>query len=140
VIQHYPQPENAKDIRKFLGMVRFVVGYLSEALTEHTSVLTPLTQKECNKEFPKWSPDHKKAFLTIKQLIIECAVLAYIDHDNPGDNKIFLVTDASDHRTGGVLMWGPSLNKAHPVAFNSQQLSGPELNYPVHKKELLAIV
>ena len=37
-------------------------------------------------------------------------------------------------------MWGPDLEHARPVAYDSCQLKGPELNYPVHEKELLAIV
>ncbi len=48
--------------------------------------------------------------------------------------------DASNKRTGAVLSWGPTWETAHPVAFDSMQLSGTQLNYPVHKKELLAII
>jgi hypothetical protein len=139
-ILHFPRPESAKEVRRFLGMVCFIAGYLSELLAEHTAVLYPLTRKECNSDFPEWDYTHEKAFSAIKTLIVECAVLTSIDHENPGDNKMFLVTDASDLRTGGVLMWGPTLDTARPVAFDSSQLSGPELNYPVHEKELLAIV
>lgn len=37
-------------------------------------------------------------------------------------------------------MYGPTVDKARPVAFDSAQFSGAELNYPAHEKELLAIV
>lgn len=57
-----------------------------------------------------------------------------------GANKIFVCTDASDFCTGAVLLYGPSLETARPVAFESAQLKAAELNYPVHEKELLAIV
>jgi hypothetical protein len=66
--------------------------------------------------------------------------LTTIDHDNPGDNHIFVTCDASDYATGAVLSWGPTWKTARPVAFDSTQLRGAELNYPVHEKELLAII
>ena len=63
-----------------------------------------------------------------------------IDHDNPGVNKIFVTTDASDFCTGAVLSWGPTWETARPVAFDSMQLKGAQKHYPVHEKELLAVV
>ena len=68
----------------------------------------------------------------------EC--LTVIDHINPGENKIFVTCDVSNWRTGGVYSFGPTWEMARPVAFNSLQLNPAEQNYPVHKKELLAIV
>ena len=50
------------------------------------------------------------------------------------------MTDASDHVTGAVLSFGPSWETARPVAFDSKTLKGAELNYPVHKKELLTVI
>ncbi len=63
-----------------------------------------------------------------------------IDHVNSGDNKIFVTSDTSDRRTGAVLSWGPTWETAWPVAYDSVQLKGAQLNYPVHEKELLVIV
>jgi transposase InsO family protein len=48
--------------------------------------------------------------------------------------------DASDWRTGAALSYGPSLEEARPVAYDSMQLSSAERNYPTHEKELLAVV
>lgn len=138
-VLNFPRPTTAEETRRFLGLVRFIAGFL-ENLAEYTRVLTPLTKKECNKNFPEWTLEHEKAFIRIKELVTSRAVLTSIDHANPGDNKIFLVCDASNWRTGSILLWGPTLKEARPVAFDSTALSGPELNYPVHEKELLAIV
>ena len=63
-----------------------------------------------------------------------------INHTNLGDNKVFVTCDTSDWRTGTTLSFGPSWELARPVAFDSMQLKGVEKNYPVHEKELLAIV
>jgi hypothetical protein len=53
---------------------------------------------------------------------------------------VYVTCDASDWRTGAVLSFGPTWAMARPVAFDSMQLKGAERNYPVHKKELLAII
>ena len=39
-----------------------------------------------------------------------------------------------------MLSFGPTWETARPVAFDSMQLKGAELNYPIHEKELLAIL
>jgi hypothetical protein len=54
--------------------------------------------------------------------------------------KIFVTMDASKKATGAVLSFRKTWETARPVAFESMTLKGAELNYPVHKKELLAIL
>lgn len=83
---------------------------------------------------------HQGAFDEIKALVTSRECLTVIDHDNMGDNQIFVACDASDRRTGEVLMYGKTRETARPVAFDSTQLKPVEMNYPVHKKELLACV
>ena len=56
------------------------------------------------------------------------------------DYKIFVTTDVSDKRLGGVLSFGATWETARPVAFDSMTIKGVELNYPVHEKELLAVI
>jgi hypothetical protein len=139
-VLEFPRPTSASEVRRFLGLVRFVAGFLGTRLAEYTRVLTPLTKRCCERAFPPWTDEHEDAFMAVKHLITSREVLTTIDHENPGDNKIFLVCDASDWRTGCILLWGPDIEHARPVAYDSAQLKGPELNYPVHEKELLAIV
>jgi hypothetical protein len=100
----------------------------------------PLTTKATELEFPLWTTQHTSAFQAIKDLVTSPQCLTIIDHNNPSNNKIFLTCDASNYRTGAVLSWGESWETAQPVAFNSAQLHEAELNYPVHEKELLAII
>ena len=49
-------------------------------------------------------------------------------------------TDASNFAVGTQLSQRDDNGKLHPVAFFSKKLSGPALNYPVHDKELIAII
>ena len=126
-------------MRQFLGLGRYLAEHLPD-LAKFTSVLNSLTTKAAELAFPEWSHRHQSAFDGIKRLVTSPVCLTTINHDEPGDNKIFLTTDASDFRTGAVLSWGPDWKSARPVAFDSAPLRDAELNYPVHEKELLAII
>lgn len=109
-------------------------------LADHTTVLTPLTTKDCHKHFPPWTQEHQAAFDAIKSLVVSVDCLTTIDHTHPGNNKIFVTADAIDWRTGATLSFGPTWETTRPVAFDSMQLKAVEKNYPVHEKELLAII
>lgn len=41
---------------------------------------------------------------------------------------------------GAVLSFGKTWESTRPVAFESIQLKGPELHYPVHEQEMLSIM
>jgi hypothetical protein len=138
-ILDWPTPKSASQVRAFLGIVRYIAAFLP-ALAEHTQVLTPLTMKDCDKDFPEWTADHQAAMKAIKDLVVSRECLTVIDHDNPGTNKIYVTTDASDFCTGAVLSWGPTWETARPVSFDSMQLNKAQRRYPVHEKELLVIV
>ena len=137
-ILDWPQPTTATNVRGFLGLTRYIAAFLP-TLAEHTSVLTPLTTKECDRDFPKWTPEHQKAFEAIKALVTGTECLTVIDYEDT-TKKIFVTTDASDRRTGAILSFGDTWETARPVAYDSYQLNNAEKNYPVHEKELLAIV
>ena len=138
-ILNWPVPKNTTDVRSFLGLVRYIACFLPQ-LTDFMHILTPLTTKEARREFPTWTMEHNTAFEGIKALVVSRECLTTIDHNNLGDNKVYVTCDASDWRTGATLSCGPSWESAQPVTFTSMQLKGAEKNYPVHKKELLVIV
>jgi hypothetical protein len=137
-IAAWPQPSTATNVRGFLGLTRYIATFLP-ALAEYTSVLTPLTTKECDKKFPPWTVEHQTAFDHIKRLVLGADCLTVIDYEDKASN-IYVTTDASDRRTGAVLSFGETWETSRPVAYDSYQLNDAEKNYPVHEKELLAIV
>lgn len=138
-IVNWPVPSKAKDVRMFLGLVRYIASFLP-ALAEHTAILTPLTTKACNVNFPSWDEKHQRAFQAIKDLVLSRECLTRIEHDDPGENRIFVTCDASKRRTGAVLSFGLTWESARPVAYDSMQFTGAQLNYPVHEQEMLAII
>jgi hypothetical protein len=138
-ILQWPVPKNTMDVCSFLGLVQYISLFLPK-LADFTCVLPPLTTKEAQCNFPLWTLEHQNAFEGIKALVISQECLMTINHTNLGENKVFVTCDASDWRTGATLSVGTSWELAWPIAFDSMQLKGPEKNYPVHEKELLAII
>ena len=138
-IRNWPVPRSASDVRSFLGLVRYLSVFLPN-LAKFSGALDELTRKECDKNFPGWMPRHQAAFEAIKRLVTSTDCLTTIDPKKMPDHKIFVTTDASDTGSGAVLSFGPSYELARPVAYDSRTFKGAELNYPVHEKELLAII
>jgi hypothetical protein len=79
--------------------------------------------------------DQENSVRSLKDAIKSASVLRLEDPAKP-----YIVTcDASDVGIGAVLEQ-ENENGPHPLAFSSRKLSGAEKNYPVHERELLAIV
>jgi hypothetical protein len=89
---------------------------------------------------PTIAPFLRATFKRSRGVVVSWECLTVIDHGNMEENKVFVTCDASDWQTGATLTFGPTWELAHPVAFDSMQLKGVEKNYPVHEKELLAII
>jgi hypothetical protein len=96
--------------------------------------------KECDKKFPTWENRHQDAFNVIKALVTSKNCLTTIDPSLMPGHKIYVTTDASDIGSGAILAFGPTYETACPVAYDLRAFKGAKLNYPVHKKELLAII
>ena len=137
-ILDWPTPQNSTDVWAFLGLVHYLASFLP-LLAEQMRILTPLTTKEAKSNFD-WTVLHQAAFEDIKKLVVSLTCLTVIDHSNPGNNKIFVTCDASDWRTGACLSFGETWETTRPVAYDSMQLNSAKWNYPIHKKELLAII
>jgi hypothetical protein len=138
-ILNWPKPKSSTNVRAFLGLVRYVSQFLPNLAT-HTDVLHQLTTKAADKHFPEWTPVHQFAFDQVKAIVASSDCLTVIDHENMGNNKIYVTADASDKCSSAVLSYGETWETARPVAFDSMTFKGPELNYPINEKELLAII
>src|SRR5882762_4425873 len=104
-IMNWKSPRSSKEVRQFLSLVRYVAIFLPK-LADFTHILTPLTSKTSDALFPMWTAHHEATFLGIKSLVLSTDCLTTIDHINPGPNRIFVTCDASDWRTGAVLIFG----------------------------------
>jgi hypothetical protein len=78
---------------------------------------------------------HQIAFERLKNAIISAPVLVQPDPTKP----YTVETDSSDVGNGMALYQQGEDGKLHPIAYDGRKLQGPELRYPTHEKELLAI-
>ena len=127
----WPEPRKVKDIQSFLGFAnfyrRFIFNYSNIVVP-----LTRLTQKDAPWNF---TDQCQQSFNGLKEAFTTAPILT---HFQPGA-QITVETDASDYAVIGILSITCADGKLHPVAFYSQTLTAPELNYNTHDKELLAI-
>lgn len=130
-IEKFPQPQNQKDIKSFLGLTgyyrRFIPNY-----SKLTKPMTKLLQKNATFHFDE---ECIQAFNTCKQLLVTAPILQYPNFEE----EFILTTDASNFAIAGVLSQG-SPNNDLPIAYASRTLNGAETRYSVIEKELLAIV
>ena len=110
-ILSWPELKTATAVHSFLGLVWYVAAFLP-ALAEHTGVLTELTMKDSEKNFPPWTPKFQSAFDAIKAIATGRECLTTIDFAKMPTYKIFVTMDASDKQSGGVLSFGPTWETA----------------------------
>ena len=78
----------------------------------------------------------KASFKALKAAFTTVLVLQYPNQDH----KFRLETDASEFAIGGVISVKCDDGKFRPVAYMSHSMTPPEQNYPIHNKEMLAII
>jgi hypothetical protein len=131
-VKNWPTPANISDTRGFLGFVNFYRRFM-KGYSQISRPLTDLTKKD--QPF-RWQDAEEQAFQSIKSSILSEPILKIPDPELPFEVE----TDASDYALGGQLGQRDKEGRLHPVAFYSKKLHGPELNYQIHDKELMAII
>jgi hypothetical protein len=126
-IQGWPVPKTITQVRSFLGLV----GFYRHFVKDFSTIVAPLNALT-KKGVPfSWGTTQENAFTMLKDKLTHAPLLQL-----PNFNKIFeLECDASGIGLGGVL-----LQDGKPVAYFSEKLSGPVLNYSTYDKELYALV
>ncbi|KAI0996433.1 hypothetical protein K3495_g11748 [Podosphaera aphanis] len=84
----------------------------------------------------KWGPDEENAFKELKRIFASSPVLAQWDPDR----DTIVEADCSGYAMGGCLSQIDDQSRLRPVAYFSKRLNSSEVNYPIHDKEMHAIV
>ena len=130
-IADWPEPRKVKDIQSFLGFANFYRRFIFN-YSDITVPLTRLTQKDAPWNF---SEECRRSFNALKHAFTTTPILTHFILDTP----ITVEMDALDYTVTGILSITCTDGELRPVAFYSQTLTAPELNYVTHNKELLAI-
>ena len=126
-INEWEPPKNTSELRSFLGLANYYRRFI-KSYSARTAPLTDLLKKKVQWH---WGPECQGAFDDLKKAVIEEPILALPDYSKPFE----LHTDASDFAIGRVLM-----QEGHPIAYESRKLNDTERRYPVHDKEMTAII
>jgi transposase InsO family protein len=139
-LKNWPRPKNVQQLRSFMGFVNYYRRFVYK-LAEVAGPLFKLLKegfdhnKSKTRPLASWGPVEQAAFDGIRHLLMTPPTLLSGDPSKP----FIMETDASDFATGAV-MYQELDGKRHPVAYESRMLKSAERNYPVHEKEMLAIV
>ena len=130
-IVEWEAPTTLKGVRGFLGFCNFY----RQFIPSYSKVVAPLTGLTGKKVSFHWDREQQEAFELLKTLFTKAPILTQWDPSR----ETFLETDCSGFALGGQLSQGVD-GKRKPVAYYSKKLSKAEINYPIHDKELLAII
>jgi hypothetical protein len=126
-IHGWPIPKNLSQVRSFLGLAGFYRRFVKDFSTI-AALLNELTKKGVPFS---WETRQGNAFNMLNDKLTHAPLLQL-----PDFNKTFeLECDASGIGLSGVL-----LQERKSVAYFSEKLSGPILNYSTYDKELYALV
>nr|ABA97895.2 retrotransposon protein, putative, Ty3-gypsy subclass [Oryza sativa Japonica Group] len=122
----YSWSTTVRQEKSFVGLARFYRRFVRDFST----IAAPLHELTKRNVTFTWAAAQRNALDTLKDKLIHTPLLQL-----PDFNKTFeLECDASVIGLGGVL-----LQEGKPVAYFSEKLSGPSLNYSTYDKELFAL-
>lgn len=131
MVKEWPVPKNLTEVRSFVGLA----SYYRRFVLNFSEIACPLYALMNKDHAFIWSEECQKAFETMKDRLTTAPVLAM-----PLDNGEYILdTDASYGSVGAVLSQIQD-GQERVIAYASRTLNGPEKNYCVTRKELLAIV
>jgi len=133
VIQGWEPPTTVRGIQSFLGFCNFYRRFIKN----YGRVARPLVRL-VKKNIPfNFDSACSKAFKELKRKLLSAPILIHYRPDRPTR----LETDSSDGVVAAVLsQLYENDNEWHPVGFFSKTMLPAECNYPIHDKEMLAIV
>jgi transposase InsO family protein len=131
-IREWEAPTNVKGVRSFLGFANYYRIFIPD-YAHITKALDALLKKGA---YFRWGRIEEEAFQELKLRFCEAPILRQWDPSL----RTFAETDCSGYALGGVLSQEGPDGRRHAVAFYSRRLSPAEYNYPIHDKEMLAII
>lgn len=131
-IRTWPTPTDPTKARKWLSFAGFYRRFIPE-FSKLMKPITDLTRKDARWV---WMDECQRNFDELKRRLCSGPVLVHADPTK----QYFLETDALGTAIRAVLSQKDSEGRRWPIAYMSQGLTAPQLNYDTHDKELLAAV
>ena len=132
-IKDFPEPNDTRTLRSFLGLVNYY-RHLVPDFADTVLPLTELARLNQKKISLQLTLEERAAFAKIKEVLSSAAAL---NHPAPGVTHLHLVTDSSQYAIGAALHQVVD-GKPHPMGFFSKKLSQSQQKYSTFDRELLA--
>ena len=132
VIEQWEPPRTVSGVQSFLGFCNFYRRFIKD----YGRIAKPLNRLTRKNQPFKFDYACEQAFKELKKRLVSAPLLVHFDPDLP----TLLETDASDGVIAGVLSQKQTNGEWHPVAYYSKTMVDAEFNYPIHDKEMLAII
>lgn len=137
----YPQPQNAADLHRFLGLINYYhrfVPHLAQTLMPLHDLLRETKPRRNGSAAPTakltWTSDSTNSFESARQALAKAILLS---HPKPGA-PLAIRTDASSMACGAVLEQLVDTSW-QPLAFFSRRFRPAETRYSAFDRELLAM-
>ena len=131
-IKEWVAPSTARGVRRFLGFT----GFYREFIKDYALIVSPLTGLTRKNHVFDWGRACEVAFQRLKDAALSAPVLAAWVPGLPTKVE----ADSSGYVTGAALLQQGADQVWHPVAYLSKKLAPAECNYPIHDKEMLAVI
>jgi hypothetical protein len=132
VIRNWKHPTTVKGVQSFLGFCNFYRRFIRD----YGKIAAPLTQLTRKEHVFDFNSDCVQAFEKLRTTLTHAPLLTHFDVDR----HCLLETDASDTVIAAVFSQRGLDGEWHPVSYFSKSMAPAEMNYPIHDKEMLAIV
>ena len=131
-IVEFPQPHTLKELQSFLGLAN----YYRKFIKNYSKISLPLTdalQNASNSRPVIFTNAMVQAFNDLKTALTNDPCLQLPDPD--GEYEVTTDTSEDEATVGAILT-----QYGHPITFESKKLNPHQRNYPVHDKEMCAIM
>jgi hypothetical protein len=132
VVASWQRPRTVKGVQSFLGFCNFYRRFIRD----YSRITAPLTRLTRNDHAFDFNTECITAFEKLRRCLLSAPLLAHYD----AGSQCMLETDASDTVVAAVFSQKGLDGEWHPVGYFSKTMAPAEINYPIHDKELLAIV
>ena len=131
-LREWEPPTTVRGVRAFLGFANFYRTFVNQ-YSKLAAPLNNLTRKDT--KFV-WRQEHQESFDALRDALMNAPILAKWDPEAPTTVE----ADSSGYVIGAVLSQQQSDGLWRPVAYSSKKLSPAESNWPIHDKEMWAVI
>jgi len=127
-------PETMGQLKAFLGLANWFGTHVHNYAITAVPLYALLNGAYVKKRPLEWTEEAKKAFYKLRQDVVTCTPLWFMDDVSP----ILLQTDASDYGIGACLLQKKE-GRYVPIALLSKKLNATQINWSTPEKEAFAI-